>query len=206
MSILFYSLGFSLTCKHHGRKVEKGAQEEARRREEEEEARRREEEEEEARRREKGGGRGSEEKREGKRGRREKGGRRGSEEKREGKRGKSRVHADGRIEEENPIFCTDMAATWLPRPVSCCRGVHVAVSKLWGEKRTKPKQGFQTITAFLPTAFSARSSLSLSVIFFFFVIDRQKHPAPVRCLGLMPDGPERRAPHCRQTCRDCRSS
>ena len=56
-------------------------------------------------RREKGGGRGSEEKREGKRGRREKGGRRGSEEKREGKRGKSRVHADDPIEEENPIFC-----------------------------------------------------------------------------------------------------
>ena len=76
MSILFYSLGFSLTCKHHGRKVENGAQEEARRREEEEEARRR-----------------------------EKGGGRGSEEKREGKRGKSRVHADGPIEEENPIFC-----------------------------------------------------------------------------------------------------
>ena len=24
--------------------------------------------------------------------------------------------------------CADMVATWLPRPVSCCRGVHVAAS------------------------------------------------------------------------------
>ena len=24
--------------------------------------------------------------------------------------------------------CAELAATWLPRPVSCCRGVHVAAS------------------------------------------------------------------------------
>ena len=30
-----------------------------------------------------------------------------------------------------PFFvlpCADMAATWLSRPVSCCRGIHVAAS------------------------------------------------------------------------------
>ena len=131
-------------------------EEEARRREKEEEARRREEEEE-ARRREKGGGRGSEEKREGKRGRREKGGRRGSEEKREGKRGKSTLTAVSKRKIRFFVLpCADMAkqaaavaSTSLPpvrdRSVGVKRGqnpnigVEAAVSKRWGEKRTNPK-------------------------------------------------------------------
>ena len=135
MSILFYSLGFSLTCKHHGRKVEKGAQEEARRREKEEEARRREEEEE-ARRREK-----EEERRE-----EEEEARRREREKEEEERREEEEEARRREreKEENPGFTltalskrkirlfvlpsADMAATWLPRLVSCCRGVHVAAS------------------------------------------------------------------------------
>ena len=85
-------------------------EEEARRREEEEEARRREKEEE-ARRREE-----EEEAR-----RREKEEERREKRKRGEERGKKR-----KKRELEP--CADMAATWLPRPVICCRGVHVAAS------------------------------------------------------------------------------
>ena len=133
-------------------------EEETRRREEEEEARRREKEEE-ARRREKEEERREEEE-EARRREREKEEEERREEEEEARRRK-------REKEENPEFtltaiskrkirffvlpCADMAATWLPRPVICCPGVHVAfrvrsspgveaaVSKHWGEKRTNPK-------------------------------------------------------------------
>ena len=41
------------------------------------------------------------------------------------------VGEDGNEElksEESSASGADMAATWLPRPVNCCRGVHVAAS------------------------------------------------------------------------------
>ena len=41
------------------------------------------------------------------------------------------VGEDGNEElksEESSASGTDMTATWLPRPINCCRGVHVAAS------------------------------------------------------------------------------